>query len=251
MPDIKICQHMLDNIEYDSVTNSEIEKVTGKMVDSACNCTPTVLIVADKADLNAAAYYLAQSLQSPFAIDVIVTVLVAESVRTPFLERLHPQLRAIPSEVAPHIERNNALALIAKHNWETISVPELGANSPVIVCDVTHDHLGTGYNGVTTLHTFRTTQESISLYKKESIKAVNASIWTSNLASAYEMALQIPCVNIFIDCNKVSLEPLENDCTTASNGSCALVKGNYHYERLILKNGRKNIVFPFGTAIAN
>ncbi|XP_011198933.2 uncharacterized protein LOC105223034 isoform X2 [Bactrocera dorsalis] len=251
MPDIKITQHMLNNIEYDRDSSAQSEKVSGKMADVGCKCTPTVLIVCDKADLNAAAYHLAQSLQSPLAAEVIVTVLVAESIRKPFLERLQPQLTAIPAEAAQDVERNRVLALINNHSWETISVNELGVNSPVLVCDVTHDHLGTGYNGIATLHTFRTVQEAISLCGKETLKAVNASIWTSHHASAYEIALKIACDNIFIDCHQISLEPLQKTSSASGNASCALVENNYHYETLILKNGRKNIVFPIGTAITN
>lgn len=251
MPDIKITQHMLSNIEYDRHSSIQSEKVSGKMSDIVCKCTPTVLIVGDKADLNAAAYHLAQSLQSPLAAEVIVTVLVSESIRKTFLERLLPQLKAVPAEAAQHVERNRALALISKHSWETISVKELGANSPIMVCDVTHEHLGTGYNGIATLHTFRTAQEAIVLCGKEKLKPVNASIWTCNHASAYEIALNISCGNIFIDCHQVSLEPLQKAASTSGNGNCALVENKYHYETLLLKDGKKNIVFPIGTAITN
>ncbi|XP_017486573.1 PREDICTED: uncharacterized protein LOC108375014 isoform X2 [Rhagoletis zephyria] len=250
MPYIKITQDMFNNIEYDRAVIGQSEKLTGKMAN-ASECTPTVLIVADKGDLNAAAYHLARSLQYPFAPEVIVTVLVAESTRPAFLERLQALLKPIPADVSQHAERNKILALIAKHNWETISIPEFGANSPVIVCDVTHEHLGNGYNGVVTLHTFRTIQESISLCVKESIKPVNASIWSSNHASAYEIGLKIPCINIFIDCYQVSLEPLKTTNATTGTGTCALVEQNYHYETLKLQNGAKNVVFPIGTAIAN
>ncbi|XP_011187865.1 uncharacterized protein LOC105215571 [Zeugodacus cucurbitae] len=251
MPDIKITQHMLNNIEYDFDSSVQSEKESVKMADIGCKCTPTVLIVGDKADLNAAAYHLAQSLQSPLSAEVIVTVLVAESIRKSFLERLQPQLKSISAEAAQKVERKRVLDLISKHSWETISAKELGANSPVIVCDVTHEHLGTGYNGIATLHTFRTVQEAISLCGKETLKAVNASIWTSNHASAYEIALKISSDNIFIDCHQISFEPLTKASSTSGNASCALVENNYHYETLILKNGRKNIIFPIGTAITN
>ncbi|XP_069966589.1 uncharacterized protein [Bactrocera oleae] len=251
MPDVKITQHMLNNIEYDRDYSVQSQKVSGKMADVGCKCTPTVLIVGDRADLNAAAYHLAQSLQSPLAAEAIITVLVAESIRKSFLERLQSQLKAIPAEAAQDVERNRVLALINKNSWDTISVNELGANSPVIVCDVTHEHLGTGYNGIATLHTFRTVQEAISLCGKETLKAVNASIWTSNHASAYEIALKISCENVFIDCHQISLEPLHKASSAPGNANCALVENNYHYETLILNNGRKNIVFPIGTTITN
>ncbi|XP_004523931.1 uncharacterized protein LOC105664439 [Ceratitis capitata] len=247
MPAIKITQHMLNNIEYDNNFIGQVAKAAEKMVDIGCKCSPTVLIVGDKADLDSSAYHLAQSLQFPFAAEAIVTVLVAESVRKAFLERLRPQLKAIPTEAVQHAERKKALALITKHNWETVSANELGANTPILVCDVTHEHLGSDYNGIVTLHTFRTIQESIILCGKESIKPLNASIWTSNHASAYEIALKIAADNIFIDCYQVSLEPLQ----TALPSSCVFVENNYHYETLVLKNGKRNIVFPIGTVISN
>ncbi|XP_067635139.1 uncharacterized protein [Eurosta solidaginis] len=250
MPDIKITKHMLHNLDYDCKYKLQSEKMTKATV--CCKCLPAVLIVAEKGDINAAAYHLAQSMQNPFSSEVIVTVLVAESARAGFLQRLKPLLKTIPTEAAQNVERKNTLALIEKNNWETISVPELGSHSPVIVCDVTHEHLGTGYSGIVTLHTFRTILESISLCGKESLKPINASIWTSNNASAYEIALNIACQHIFIDCYGISLEPLQKLMSTVgAKESCVLIEQSYHYESLVLKFGGKNIVFPIGTSISN
>lgn len=193
-------------------------------------------------------------MNSPFDGQAIATVLVQESIKQDFIEKLLQQskLNNFPKVKATDVfnkAMETAKALKAQfvlpHTQEECDYPLC------IVCDVTHEHLGstTSPSGIVTLHTFRTAKEAIALVNKEHLKFTNISIWQENHGHAYELVSQLKAKNFFINCHLVPLHVLEESISQRKNH--VTMDKSYHYETLQHDGIQKSIAFPIGSIFAN
>ncbi|KAI8127993.1 hypothetical protein FF38_10280 [Lucilia cuprina] len=214
---------------------------------------PTVLIVFANSDINAALYHLNKSLENPFATKAIASVLVQESIKNDFVEKLKQQLKSYPKEAVNNNEHFiKALSTAHKLSAQLISVDQKEANvyAPTLVCDFTHEQLGsTTPSGIVTLHTFRTAKEAIALVNKESLKFSYVSIWHENHSYAYELVTALKSENYFINCYQVPLNGLADNVALGKN--YVNLDKSYHYETLQHEGVQKCIVFPIGSIFAN
>ncbi|KAL7743887.1 hypothetical protein ACLKA6_003114 [Drosophila palustris] len=222
-----------------------------KQVKYAWN-SPSLMIVCEDGDLNSALHHLVASLHNPFAENAVATLLIQESVREPFLDRLVEQMKPLDGQVANHPNYVRTLAKLQKLKAETIvgNPKTVSPNAtPMLVSDLTHNYLGDGPTGVVTMHTFRTPKEATQVNLKETLAYSSVSIWNEKLASAYEVCALLKDETFMINCFNVDLTPIKPSFD-ANRNDVKIVKG-YHYETLTINHQRKIIVFAVGTIFAN
>ncbi|KAH8270663.1 hypothetical protein KR044_000103, partial [Drosophila immigrans] len=214
--------------------------------------SPSLMIVCDGGDLNSAIHHLVSSLHDPFAERAVATLLVQESVRETFVERVVEQMHQLDAQVANHPSYLRTLAKLQKLKAETIvGNPKLVSPnaSPMLVNDLTHNFLGDGPTGVITMHTFRTPKEATQVNAKETLQYGAVSIWNEKLASAYEVCALLKEQTFMLNCYNVDLSPILAS-HEANKNDVKIVRG-YHYETLTINQQRKIIVFAVGTIFAN
>lgn len=194
-------------------------------------------------DINAALYHLVKSLESPFNPNAVATVLVQESIKEDFIQKLQQQWKSKEiKELQSNSNFKQALETAKKLNARIIS--------PSLVCDFTHEHLSSALpTGIVTLHTFRTAKEAFTLVNKESIKFETVSIWHENHSYAYEIIAALKSLYYFINCFKDPAVALKEGNLQSKN--CVSVDKSYHYETLEHEGVQKYIVFPIGSIFAN
>ncbi|XP_073833762.1 uncharacterized protein [Musca autumnalis] len=238
MSKVLITEESFKSLNYDM----DQLNVNTESASSDGNRQPTVLIVFENSDVNAAIHHLVTSLESPLCPKTVATVLVQESIRTDFEEKLLAQLKPYAKE---NVELTKALETVKKLNAKVITV----AGGPTLVCDFTHEHFGGQVAGLCTLHTFRTAKEAITLVGKETLTFPNASIWHENHAYVYELVAALKSQNYFINCFNLPLTVLEESQTQGK--SFVIMENNYHYETFAHNGIQKSIVFPVGSIFAN
>ncbi|KAM8719683.1 hypothetical protein ACLKA7_005847 [Drosophila subpalustris] len=222
-----------------------------KQVKYAWN-SPSLMIVCEDGDLNSALHHLVASLHDPFAAHAVATLLIQESVREPFLDRLVEQLQPLDGQVANHPNYVRTLAKLQKLKAETIvgNPKTVSPNAtPMLVSDLTHNYLGDGPTGVVTMHTFRTPKEATQVNLKETLSYSSVSIWNEKLASAYEVCALLKDDTFMVNCFNVDLTPIK-PAFDANRNDVTIAKG-YHYETLTINRQRKIIVFAVGSIFAN
>lgn len=222
-----------------------------KQVKYAWN-SPSLMMVFEGGDLNSALHHVVASLHNPFSENAVATLLIQESVRESFLDRLVEQMQQLDGQVANHPNYVRTLAKLQKLKAETIvgnpkTVPPNA--TPMLVSDLTHNFLGDGPTGVITMHTFRTPKEATQVNLKETLTYSSVSIWNEKLASAYEVCALLKDDTFMINCFNVDLSPIKASFD-ANKNDVKIVKG-YHYETLTINHQRKIIVFAVGTIFAN
>ena len=202
-----------------------------------------MLIVFANSDINAALYHLVKSLESPFNTNAVATVLVQESIKEDFIQKLQQEWKSKEiTELQSNSNFKQALETAMKLNARIIT--------PSLVCDFTHEHFSSGLpNGIVTLHTFRTAKEAFTLVNKESIKFETVSIWHENHSYAYEIIAALKSSYYFINCFKDSAVALKEANLQSKN--CVSMDKSYHYETLDHEGVQKYIVFPIGSIFAN
>ncbi|XP_061393722.1 uncharacterized protein LOC133329245 [Musca vetustissima] len=228
--------------------NYDMEKSNIASATSDGNRQPTVMIIFENSDINAALHHLTTSLQNPLCAKAMASVLVQESIRADFEQKLQAQLKAYAKDdaVTKCDQLKKALETITKINAKVITV----VGGPTVVCDFTHEHFGgSQVAGICTLHTFRTAKEAISLVGKETLTFQNVSIWHENHAYAYELVAALKSQNFFINCYNMPLTVLQDHQTQGK--SFVAMEKNYHYETLPHNGIQKSIVFPIGSIFAN
>lgn len=192
-------------------------------------------------------------MEQPFAAKAIATVLVQESIKEDFLEKLKQQLKSYKAKNLTTNETfTKALITARKLNAQLISADEEKESvyRPTLICDFTHEQLGSaGPSGIVTLHFFRTAKEAITLVNKESLKFNSVSIWHENHSYAYELIVTLKAVNYFVNCYQVPLNVLEESLKAGKN--YVSFDKSYHYETVQQDGLQKCIVFPFGSIFAN
>lgn len=195
-------------------------------------------------DINAALYHLVKSLESPFNPNAVATVLVQESIKGDFVQKLQQQLKSYQNE---QLQNNNNF----KQALDTARKLNASIIAPSLVCDFTHEHFGSELpTGIVTLHVFRTAKEAITLVNKESIKFDSVSIWHENHSYAYEIIASLKSAYYFVNCFKDPADVLKEG-NFQSKKNCVSMNKSYHYETLDYEGVQKYIVFPIGSIFAN
>ncbi|KAM7348793.1 (Z)-2-((N-methylformamido)methylene)-5-hydroxybutyrolactone dehydrogenase [Cochliomyia hominivorax] len=251
MSSVSVTQELFNKMSYDSQTSNLKGKATGDNVGIA---DPSVLVVFANSDINAALYHLNKSLETPFAAKTLATVLIQESIKEDFIEKLQNQIKSFNVDNQQTNENfNKALATAKKLNAKLITGNPAQENfyQPTFVCDFSHEQLGviTKPSGIVTLHTFRTAKEAVTLINKETLKFTSVSIWHENHGYAYELVSLLKSPIFFINCYQVSLSVLEESVKANKNYVC--LDKSYHYETLQHDGVQKSIVFPIGSIFAN
>lgn len=258
-----ITEDLFNNISYDmdqlkvdsvsrnaatfSLSNLRLTYITllQTTTESGKGNQPTVLIIFANSDINAAIHHLLKSLENP-GDKAVATVLVQESIKEDFEQRLQKQLKPFADEeLAKCPQFLKSLETIKQLNAQTIQA----TGGPTLVYDFTHEQFGSQFSGVVTLHPFRTAKEAIALVGKESLTFTNASIWHENHAYAYELVAALKSNNFFINCYHQPLNVLEK--SIAQGQSFVVMDKNYHYETMPHNGLQKSIVFPVGSIFAN
>lgn len=213
----------------------------------------TVLIVFSNSDINAAIYHLVKSLEAPWEDKAVATVLVQESIKSDFIQKLQQQLKPYEDQanVVENTKFTNALSVANSLNAQIIGIADADKVGPTLVYDFTHEQFGSNGQptGVVTFHTFRTAKEAISLVSKETLKFTHASIWHENHSYAYELIAALKMSYFFINCHLVPMAMLAD--TMAQGKSLVTMDKKYHYETMPLDGCQKSIVFPIGSIFAN
>ncbi|XP_039498204.1 uncharacterized protein LOC120455809 [Drosophila santomea] len=212
--------------------------------------SPQLMIVFEDGDMHSARQQLLQSLQNPFAVGSVATLLLQESIADQFLGLVAQDLRPLSQEVSKHPAYINALAKIDQLKAKAVQGDSLKAGeSPILVHDCVHSYLGSGATGVVTVHTFRTAKEAGELAKRDPLPYGQVSLWNEKLGCAYELIPRLPSDIVAINCFNPDVEPIK-DSFAADRNDVLLVK-NYHYESLVVSGKRRIIVFPVGTIFGN
>lgn len=194
-----------------------------------------------------------QSLENPFDTKAIATVLIQESIRDDFVDKVQQQLKSYNGDLI----KNNAQFIKALETIKKLNAQVVTAKSPVenlcyptLVCDFTHEQFGIKpLSGIVTLHTFRTAKEAAALVNKESLTFTYTSIWHENYSYAYELVAAIKSHFYFINCIHVPMLALEE--SIAQGKHFVTMDKSYHYETLQYEGVQKSIVFPIGSIFAN
>ncbi|KAH8319215.1 hypothetical protein KR074_002400, partial [Drosophila pseudoananassae] len=212
---------------------------------------PQFMIVFDAGDLNSARQQLLPSLQDPFAVGGVATVLLQESIAEQFVGLVAHDLRPLSEAVVKNPRRVKTVAHINKLKLKVVKGTHLKPEeSPLLVYDTVHSYLGDGgATGVITVHVFRTAKEAVELAKRDALAFGQASIWNEKLACAYELVLRLPTDVFALNCFNPDLAPIKEAFTENRNHVC--VEKNYHYESLVLGSKPRIVVFPIGTIFAN
>ncbi|XP_064547245.1 uncharacterized protein LOC135434569 [Drosophila montana] len=214
--------------------------------------SPCLMMVFDDGDLNSAMHHLETSLHDPFAEHAVATLLIQESVRDSFLERVAERLQPLDPQISNHPNYVRSLAKLQKLNPEIIvgnpkRVPPDA--TPMLVSDIFHNFLGDGPTGIITVHTFRTPKDATQVNQKETLAYGSVSIWNEKLASPYEVCALLKNEIFMINCYNIDLAPIRPSFNEGKND--ARIINGYHYETLTTNHKRKMIVFAVGTIFAN
>ncbi|EDW62311.1 uncharacterized protein [Drosophila virilis] len=214
--------------------------------------SPCLMMVFDDGDLNSATHHLLASLHNPFAENAVATLLIQESVRDSFLERVVQRLEPLDPQIANHPNYVRSVAKLQKLKAETIvgNPKTVPANAtPMLVSDIFHNFLGDGPTGIITMHTFRTPKDATQVNQKETLAYGSVSIWNEKLASPYEVCALLKNEIFMINCYNIDLAPIQP--SFAAGKSDAKIVNGYHFETLTTNHKRKIIVFAVGTIFAN
>ncbi|XP_022227805.1 uncharacterized protein LOC111077733 [Drosophila obscura] len=248
-----------ENVEAKSEEKSELaaaasaqsEAEAQEEVKYAWN-SPCMMIIFEDGDVNSALHHLVESLQNPFALDAVATVLVQEKIAEELCQRIGDLLHPLDARVANHPNYLRTLGKLAMLKPKIVAgnpdnVPAQA--TPMIVRDVPHHYLGVGPTGIITMHIFRTPLEATLVYHKESLPIASVSIWNERVASMYDMVAVINVDTFKINCFDVDLAPIKRtfECRRYS----AHMSRGYHYESLMLNEQRKIVIFPVGSIYAN
>lgn len=239
-----ITQSMLDNLEYDQDMNK-----SSKLTPTATKETnPLAMLVFHQADIDAAAYHLAKSIDDPTIQSPIRCVFVQESCVNRFSGSLRSKLKTYTKE---HIQCSKTNEIVSKLSAKTIC-PETPSDhfALPLVWNFSQEHFTVDGQilPVVSLFSFRTVKEAMAMVKKESIKK-GATIWCENQAMAYEVIANTPLEDFYLNCFGISWKPIEESVKNAQ--PTALIENSYHYEVLLVAGKQKRVVFPFGTIFAN
>ncbi|SPP81363.1 uncharacterized protein LOC117582974 isoform X2 [Drosophila guanche] len=242
-------------VEVKSEVISEVEAVVAetevKEVKYAWNA-PCLMIIFEDGDLNSALHHLVCSLQNPFALDAVATVLVQENIVEELCNRIVDLLQPLDPRVANHPNYLRTLSKLALLKAKIVvgNPDNVPANaSPMIVRDVPHHYLGVGPTGIVTMHIFRTPLEATLVYHKESLPIASVSIWNERVSSMYDLVAVINVDTFKINCFDVDMEPIKR--TFECRRHSAHMSRGYHYESLLLNDRRKIVIFPVGSIYAN
>lgn len=213
---------------------------------------PSMLIVGEKANVDAAIEPLLSTLYEPMARGVVATVFVHETMRDEFIEKVRNAMTVMHRQAARHRIYKKALARIECLGAERVTMMQpddigfqysMVEGSPQIVCDFSQKYFGVGHpSAVVTLHTFRHSREFIELAALENVPFFTATIWCPKMSAAYELAMFANVSAVYINCSDIPLHPLVH--AYQAQKPFTLLQGNYHYE-VIMANGQlKAIVFP-------
>lgn len=214
--------------------------------------SPCLMIVCDDGDLNSAKHHVVASLHDPFAEHAVATLLIQESVRDSFLERVVECLEPLDPQIANHPNYVRSVAKLQKLKAETIvgNPKTVPANAtPMLISDIYHNFLGDGPTGIITMHTFRTPKDATQVNQKETLVYGSVSIWNEKLASPYEVCTLLKNEIFMINCYNIDLAPIQASFAMGKND--AKIINGYHYETLTTNHKRKIIVFAVGTIFAN
>lgn len=191
-------------------------------------------------------------MQSPFDQKAIATVLVQESIKDDFVQKLQKQLKPFVADTAKSYQQFvKTLETAKKLNAQLITIEKQNEKLyPTLVCDFTHEQLSASApSGIVTLHAFRTAKEAIALVKKESLNFTSVSLWHENHGYAYDFVAALKSKNFFINCHQVALTVLEEYIAQGKN--YVNLDKSYHYETLQHDGVQKSVVFPIGSIFAN
>ncbi|XP_017140094.1 uncharacterized protein LOC108154343 [Drosophila miranda] len=240
-----------DDVEETSAKTETEEEPLAADVKYAWN-SPCLMIIFEDGDVNSAIHHLVGSMQNPFALDAVATVLVQESIAEELANRVVDLLHPLDPRVANHPNYLRTLSKLAQLKAKIVAgnPDNVPANAtPMIVRDVPHYYLGDGPTGIVTMHIFRTPIEATLVYQKETLPIASVSIWNEKIASMYDMVAVLNADTFKINCFDVDLEPIKRtfECRRYS----AHMSRGYHYETLLLNEQRKVVIFPVGAIYAN
>ncbi|XP_016951842.1 uncharacterized protein LOC108025758 [Drosophila biarmipes] len=213
---------------------------------------PTLLVICQAADIQAAIQPLLGSLKQPFAPAQVASVFVHETMREAFCNQVRSSMEPMHRQAASHAHYLRAVKMIDCLRAEVVCLltPDdirfrfkMSPGSPVIVCEFDQSFFGGSRpTSVVTLHTFRHASELPRLLATERLPFVSAAIWGAKMATVYEAALHLDLVIVYINCQGISLAPIRE---YLEEKQPHVVLARYHHFEVISHRGRHRvIVFP-------
>ncbi|KAH8377240.1 hypothetical protein KR093_004422 [Drosophila rubida] len=192
----------VDLISHETINFDQTE-------DLLPNCKHQVMIIFEQGDINSALHFLNKSMDNPFECNTVATVLVEESIRNEFVDRVVEGMRPMALEAAAMLKFRSTLDMLETLNVETIrcncEYPEI---SPVLVFDCQHGQLAVGTTGVICVRTFTEIAEIVDICVKESLLFSTSSLWNESIEDLYQLVVSLNCPTFYFNCCDVSLEPI-------------------------------------------
>ncbi|KAH8271201.1 hypothetical protein KR018_001194 [Drosophila ironensis] len=211
------------------------------------------ICICPDADLNTAAYCLAELMHEPFQPFPAATVVVHKSIREEFIARLRSRFRQLKPHVAnhPNFERTMETLKFSSRPVKYLIADEADAPpcaSPILALDITHLFFPSGADGVTTLHSFDTMEDVATIFGFEQPKFDVIFLFHEGIRQVYKLAALVECHQFFVNCMDACL--LEIMCYYLDKRPMVVFKRGYHYECIQINEKWKIIVFPYSSTIA-
>ncbi|KAL7739429.1 hypothetical protein ACLKA6_011296 [Drosophila palustris] len=217
--------------------------------ESRARCKHQLMIVYGTGDINCALHFLGKSLVNPFACSAVATVLVEESLKEEFVQRIAAQMKPMNAMVTGLPKFRATLENLDKLHLETIRAEtQYPDTSPILVFNCQHSQLGEGTTGVISVHTFRSTQEAIEICGQDSRLYATTSVWNESIEELYQLVAALDCSTFLFNCSHITLQPIDKSLAEKKNDAC--VTNGFHYETLQINDAMKTIVFPVGAHLA-
>ncbi|XP_016942229.2 uncharacterized protein [Drosophila suzukii] len=213
---------------------------------------PTLLVICQKADIQAAIQPLLGSLKQPFAPAQVASVFVHETMRTAFCDQVRSSMEPMHRQAASHAHYLRAVEMVdcLKAEMVCLLTPDdirfrfkMSTASPMIVCEFDQSFFGGSRpTSVVTLHTFRHASELPRLLATERLPFASAAIWGPKMATVYEAALHLDLVVVYINCHGISLAPIRE---FLEEKQPHVVLARYHHFEVISHRAKhRAIVYP-------
>lgn len=213
---------------------------------------PSLLVICQNADLEAAIQPLLHSLRQPFAPRLVASVFVHETMRDAFCQLMRSSMQPMNHQAANHPNYLRAVAMVECLQAETVCLQtpddinfryKMTPGSPVIVCEFDQSFFGRGRpSPIVTMHTFRNASELPRLLANERVPFISAAVWGRKMATVYEAALQLDMLVVYINCQGVPLVPIMEFFQAKQPH---VVLAHYHHFEVILHQGKhRMIVYP-------
>ncbi|KAH8260618.1 hypothetical protein KR038_009030, partial [Drosophila bunnanda] len=213
---------------------------------------PTLLVICQNADMEAAIEPLLISLKQPFAPRLVASIFVHETMRDAFCKLMRSSMEPMHHQAATHSRYLRTVAIVKCLQAETVCLltpddinfrSKLTPGSPMIVCEFNQNFFASGKpTSVVTMHTFRNASELPRILAGEQVPFVSAAVWGRKMSSVYETALQLDMSLVYINCHGVPLVPIREYFEVKQPH---VVMAQYHHFEVICHEDKyRMIVYP-------